>query len=551
MGRGREGAGGLPNAFLGGGASAPKLFDQLVRDLATGIAKQTERRVNPLHQRDPIAWACDTLGVKEETLRWSMNPEYRACHCPNCVAIGNAGQPHKWDGTVDPFVVVPESVANDRNVGVESATGTGKTFVGGVLLVPWYLTVFEQSLVVTTAPKEQQLMLHLWKELGRVWEKFKIINPEAELTKLTLRMKPGKLDWAAVGFACGVGSAEQSATRAQGFHAERMLIITEETPGINQAIMTAFENTCTGDHNIRVGFGNPDSEDDALHQFCLSPTVTHVRISGYDHPNVVTGRDVVPGAVGRRNIEERRHKYGEDSMIFRSRVRGICPAEAKDSLIRRAWCRQAAQKQAQLREDAKKWEEVLDLGTRALGVDVANSERGDMAAIARGVGPHLLEVDDFPCPDASQLGIRVALTMGSWQCSEERVGVDAVGVGASTVNKLKELGHRVQAIQSAAPPLPLRGEEEFGNLRAQMWWKAREDLQHGRVTLPDDDELFAELTVPKFEIRGGKIWVEEKRKLKERMAGGRSPNKADAFVYWNWTREVIAVATRGGRLITL
>ena len=54
---------------------------------------------------------------------------------------------------------------------------------------------------------------------------------------LRLRMIPKSDQWGAWGYAVGVGSSEQSATRAQGAHAEHMLLIVEETPGLSPALM--------------------------------------------------------------------------------------------------------------------------------------------------------------------------------------------------------------------------------------------------------------------------------------------------------------------------
>lgn len=145
-------------------------------------------------------------------------------------------------------------------------------------------------------PIEDQLRLHIWKEIGALWPRFEEHFPGAQLLDLKIRMRDPETDakgnakekWAATGFKCGVDAGSVSAVRAQGFHARHMLIVTEETPGIHPAIMAAFENTCTADHNIRLAFGNPDHQQDALHLFCESPGAVPVRISALDHPNLVT-----------------------------------------------------------------------------------------------------------------------------------------------------------------------------------------------------------------------------------------------------------------------
>lgn len=507
-------------------ATPGSLFANMANKLVDNLIHGARDVMDPKWQKDPVGWCDRYMGVNEKTLRWSMNLGY---------------EDHTWDGSFDPLATVLESLAAGKNVGVESGTGTGKTFLGALVCL-WFPSVFPGSLVVTTAPKEQQLTLHLWKELQRNWSKFQVIFPDATLTKLLVKMKPPQMDWIVTGFACGVGADEQSATKAQGFHAEHMLIITEETPGIHHAVMTAFENTCTGDHNLRLAFGNPDHEEDALHKFCQKPNVVHVRISALDHPNVVTGTSIIPGAVSRRNVLERKEEYGEDSPLYKSRVRGICPTEASTALIKRVWCKNAV--------DLAK-NPVLLKGPEAMGVDVANSEKGDKGAIARGKGAVLREVEAFPCPNANKLGARVALEMSANGVDEQNVGVDSIGVGAGAVNELLRLRYNVVSLNGAESAPAIGGlTEEFGNLRAAMYWKMRQDLQHGRVGLPDDDELFQDLCTPLWFIKNGKIWVESKEEIKKRIQ--RSPNKGDAVVYWNWVREPIrSAASTGGRIITL
>jgi phage terminase large subunit len=465
------------------------------------------------YQSNPIGWMVDRMGMREETLRWSLLPEY---------------QNHRWDGTPDPLIAIADALVAGKDVGVESGTGTGKTRFGA-LIVQWYLAVYRDAITVTLAPKGDQLRLHIWKEIGRDWQKFSKRFPQAELLDLALRMRGDERDrqsWAAVGFPVGVEAGAESATKAQGFHADRLLFVFEETPGIPKPVMTAVENTCTGDNNQRLAFGNPDHQQDSLHEFCQNPGVVHVRMSAYDHPNVVTGRDVIPGAVTRKAILRRKLKYGVESRLYQSRVRGISPAEAADALIKLSWCTHAKGLQSAYRSDRHV--------RRALGVDVANSENGDLGAIARGAGRILEEVVAFPCPNANALGRQVVSEARSAEVDPEYVGIDGVGVGAGAVNEARDSGFWVQACNGGDKPDETADAEKFNNKRSQMYWQMRLDLEHADLALPEDDELIEDLTTPKWQTRNGKIIVESKEEIKKRI--GRSPNKGDAAVYWNWVR---------------
>jgi phage terminase large subunit len=475
------------------------------------------------YQRDPIRWAKDVLGVDERTLRWSL--------------FGGAYETHVWDGDRDPMARIFEEIAAGNWVGVESGSGTGKTFGAGILVL-WFLDVFVGSKVVTVAPKEKQLQEHLWKEIGTFWPTFAKRRPQAELKQLKLRMDPPREAWSALGFAVGVGAAEESATKAQGFHEERMLIIVEETPGVKQAVLTAFEQTCVRPkQNLILALGNPDSQQDPLHGFCLEPGNVAIRISAYDHPNVVCKNDdLVKGAVTEGGIKKALARWGAGSPLFESRVRGISPAQAVDALIRLEWLQEAAKRE-------------VPVGPPAVGVDVANSENGDYAAIARGTGARLDRVEEFPCPDANRMARERVAPFIESGVSPKRIGVDGIGVGAGAVNELRRLGYRVLDIQSGAPnppPLNRNDVEQYLNVRAQMWWTLAQDLQHGRVGGPGfaDRELQKELLVVKAGTRNGKIWVQAKEDLRRWLR--KSPNRADAVVYWNWARQAGGVSGYSG-----
>jgi hypothetical protein len=178
----------------------------------------------------------------------------------------------------------------------------------------------------------------------------------------------------------------------------------------------------------------------------------------------------------------------------------------------------------------------MQSGTWALGVDVANSEEGDEGAIARGRGRTLQQVESFPCPNANDLGFRVVVESKDKGIDGMHVGIDSVGVGAGAVNEAKRLDFWVRALNGGERPIEDADAERFNNLRSQMWWQLREDLRTDQIDLPPDLELAQDLTTPTWQTKNGKIVVESKEDLVERLPGRRSPNKGDASAYWNWVR---------------
>lgn len=529
-----------------GALRRPSIFEQQITQLGRGLVESADAGSDEKIARwraDPVDYFVDRLGVPRWSLVWSELPEYKR---------------HRWDGTPDPLATILRGLTMHRIVGVESGIGTGKTFLlGGI--VQWFLSCWKPSTVVSFAPKKDQLKLHLWKELGKAWSRFKRAHPLAELTDLRIRMDGETDAHAAHGFPVGVGADEEVAVKAQGFHDEDMLFLLEETPGILRPVVEALLNTAVDDHNLILAVGNPNHQMDALHYVCSLPGALAVRISALDHPNVVTGRRLIPGAATRASVAEKRTRYGGDEApLYRSRVRGISPAEAQDAMIKLSWCYDALKRGEALMEKlgVTSANDVLNLNLKipgvadvlALGVDVANSKDGDYGAIVRGRDNICCDVEAKPCPNSNVLGKRVATEARTRGIDPDYIGVDGVGVGAGTVNELLAQEMRVQNLMGGYAMVEgleeLFKDELFKNLRTQMYWLARLDFQFGRIIiLPGDwnEELFQDLITTKWEPKGKEIVAEAKEKIKKDL--GRSPNMGDGFVYWNWVRQVRAGAS--------
>jgi hypothetical protein len=103
----------------------------------------------------------------------------------------------------------------------------------------WFLDCFYNSLVIISAPKEAQLKLQSFKEISMCFNRFRKLRPNAQITNLNVKVDSRRSEsedlsqsWQAIGFVSGIKAGEESATKAQGFHAENMLIILEEAAGM-------------------------------------------------------------------------------------------------------------------------------------------------------------------------------------------------------------------------------------------------------------------------------------------------------------------------------
>lgn len=507
------------------------------------------------YQTRPLDWIVEKLSVPRHTMQWSLNPEYQHCTCQTEICQG--GGPHVWDGDVDPLVQALEAMSRGQSVAISSGTTTGKTFVIGACGTLWFMACFMDAIVISLAPKQALLLKNMWKEIGRMWPRFKKHFPDATLLTGELRMntEEGQSQvWTASAFGAGVGADEEVAQKLKGFHSARMLFLLEELPGIEDPILNTVIKTATATFNPIVGYGQPEHRHDTLAAFGRNQWVKTIRISALDFPNVVCDREVIPGGRSRESIRRDLAQGDGDTnhYLYLSQVRGIAPEESKHALVRREWCEAAA----------KRWgDQELRDGPLALGADVADKPTGDRCAVSRWQGSVCTEVVAVPAEDASDFARKLysEIMDADNPVNLRYVGIDSVGVGASAVNELKRLGVRVRMISGgmrAAPGVDVEGRwldtttdiegvvrptgpivveaERYANTRVAVFWRLREDLRLNRIGLPNDPMLFDELTAIEYEDQNGKLVLDKKEKVKVRL--GRSPDLADALAYGNWVR---------------
>lgn len=445
---------------------------------------------------------------------------------------------------------------------------THNSYVLGACGTLAFLGIHEDSIVMSIAPKRDLLLKNMWKYIGALWPTFKRQFPRAQILSGNLRMRDGEGEqevWAATAFGAGVGADEEIAQNLKGFHQPKMLWVVEEFPGVEQALIETIVKTATGSFNPILGLGNPEHQHDTLAMFGKRSWVKAIRISGYDFPNVVCNRDVIPGGRSRESVvRDLADADGNpDNPIFMAQVRGVAPAQAANSLFQRSWLDAAAERYN---------DPAYRTGPPAMGVDLANSESGDLAAVSRWLGACMVKVTSFQCPDATQLGEDIVeeVMAPATRIDSRHIGMDSAGMGGPVFKMMRRMGlKRLRPIAGNAKAIPMIDEdvrweatemdaegqvqpagarvvspERFDNLRSQVLWLLREDFRMGRIACEKNEKLFEELLAHRYENSPGKIIVEEKAEVRKRLR--RSPNESDAVAYGNFVRER-ALISRGDR----
>lgn len=172
------------------------------------------------------------------------------------------------------------------------------------------------------------------------------------------------------------------------------------------------------------------------------------------------------------------------------------------------------------------------LALSAVGLDVARGGK-DKTVIAKRYGNWYAPLKKYPgvqTPDGP-----AAATVGLIELAgTAKLLIDSIGIGASAYDSAKaSIGSRAEAVNFGAGSDQTDRTGKFGflNLRAEAYWKLREALDPDLgddLALPPDPELFSDLCTAQWELRSGRIKVEDKDAIKKRL--GRSPDCGDALV---------------------
>lgn len=472
---------------------------------------------------------------------------------------------------------VLEAVRDHPVVVVQSANAVGKTYVGGDLAL-WFLRAFRRSeTYLAAAPPLENLERLLWGELERRLTDHPAAFAEANQGYLSIDLGPG---WWVNGVAIpGSGTPAQREAKFSGKHAPHLMFIIDEGDAVPAEVYRGIESCMSGGHARLVVFFNPRESSGPVYQLIKNGAHT-VTLDAFSHPNVTTGRVIVPGAVTREKTVQRIHEWtrpatdsdlddtgklerdaewfqvpghldgvvvkrddGSDyppliggqwrkttNPAFSYMVLARFPGQAENQLISRAWV-EAAQQRWLVWQQAHGEQPPPDI--RPLhGQDVAELGQDSNVAAFR-YGGWVAPFEVWGGVDALVSGDRAARLAQERNALESYV--DATGVGAGVWPQMNRYWSRVgwregavrRIMVSQSPTIQVE-EGTFRLLRDQLWWLCREWLRtDAGAMLPPDEDLADELCAVHYRVRNGKIEVDDKETLRNRLR--RSPDRADAL----------------------
>ena len=447
------------------------------------------------------------------------------------------------------------SVQHNRRTVVRSGHARGKDFTTAVACI-CFLFLHFPSKVIMTAPTERQVTKIMIAECNKIWRKARI-NLGGSFTQHGWMHSPGITEWFLIGF-----KAADKATEAwTGFHSPNIMVAVTEASGIAQETFNAVEGLLTGNSRLLLSL-NPNQTAGEAYQAFKSPLYTKFTLSCLNAPNVLEGKDTIPGQVGRQWINDVMQKpgwvsdvypgderpeendfqwnLGDDrglrwfrpSDLFLVKVMGEWPREPEGQLIPLAWVEVAQERWKDWKDAGGKLKDMngKSIAPLRLGVDVAGMGADSTVSLER-YGDIVAELAAYGQSDHMATAGRIKNILDA---KGGRAFIDTIGEGAGVYSRLHEQQCAVESSkfsESAKYSRDLTGERQFLNMRAYCYWAIRDALDPklgGNLSLPPVDELTQDLTSPRWSANSqGKIVLEPKDDIRKRL--GRSPDYGDAL----------------------
>ena len=460
-----------------------------------------------------------------------------------------------------------EVVEYDR-LAIKACHAVGKTWICG-RLVPWFISCFPQSIVITTAPTNRQVETLLWGEIRKSVKRSKTFLGGKMLTKKWTIDD----DHYAMGFSPQANGGDKSddaqqGSSFQGFHAKNVMIIFDEATGIPKDLYTMAEGLLTSGVTVKwVCIANPTSTTSEFFQICKKAEWRVISLSCFDSPNMIangfTNRvelekeletlRLLPDTDRLKRIKNylkpnghllsaqwavaKLYDWGFSHPLAKSKVLGEFPDSSDDTIVK--W---------ESMQAAVNREPNYDYSIRYIGVDVARFG-DDLSVITeitdttfRGAYPHRKE------DTVETTGRITALFFAADLGKETHIIVDGTGIGAGVVDNLKDMKARkllphyvyIHDVNFGTKITHDTDDENeklnklYENTKAFMFDKLNDDLKN-ILSMPDE-EIYQEETVNilfKFS-KHGKLMVESKDDYKSRIK--KSPDRSDSLALANYGR---------------
>lgn len=410
-------------------------------------------------------------------------------------------------------IEVLESARKYTKTLVMSGHGVGKTHLLACLIIE-FLVTHPNSRVVVTASNFTQVHDTIWAQVKSL--------ARQSIVPLGGRMMDAS--WAFPDGSLAKAVTVDDPTSLQGIHSPHVLVVVDEAEGVAQGLWGAIDSLLSSEGSRLVVCFNPVTPSGYLFDAAQNHREWNViNISCLEHPNVVSGKNLIRGAVTRKWVEEKRASEGEDSPFWAARVLGRFPDSGSNTLVSMSELFAAESDPDFVGE------------SRRIGLDVARFGGDRNVLVVFDERRTLTHVESWTGEDLMQTAGRLINAIKRFKVEPRHVGVDVCGIGAGVVDRLKEAGLRVAAVDFGSAPVGdwggvLGRDAIFPNRRSELHAVVRALVRAKQLVIPAKyKEVCSDITALKYWYDGkGRFVIEPKEEARARLR--RSPDFSDAVV---------------------
>ena len=409
------------------------------------------------------------------------------------------------------------AITKHRHVAVAGGRKIGKDFTIAVAALWWFCT-FPNARVFLLAPSGKQLDGIAYREIkilirnsGRCLDckKANPIGPtpcphSQVITADHIGVNATK-GIRANDFREIVGQTAVDEGGLRGMSGARILAIEDEASDIKDDFDTALVGNLAGENCTRVMISNPTKTSGFFHKaFHEERDIFFtMNVDTQKNPNIVEGREVIPGLATRQWLIEREIAWGKGSSHWLAHVEGKFVKAEKGQLF----------SLEAIAEMEHRWEHADTDGRLQIGIDPAGEgQDGDETAFAVRRGRKVLTVEAYRGWSPDRILVHVQALLKKYRKNEDReedlpiVTVDRDGhIGARVYDAINAYHKRDDKTQELFRIIGFRGSEPPKGRLAEIYHRSRDALFGGLVDafrdglgIPQDTKLEGELVKLKW-----------------------------------------------------
>jgi hypothetical protein len=446
-----------------------------------------------------------------------------------------------WSRQID----IINAVRDHKRVAICSGHKVSKSHSAAGLAL-WFYCSFADARVVMTSTTSRQVDQILWRELrmmrarsGRCTacktddpEGLRIPRPcphsalvegeQGELARTGLK---------APDFREVVGFTAREAEAVAGISGRNLLYIVDEASGVGDDIFQAIEGNRAGGARI-VMFSNGTRNEGEFYEAFTTKAHHYftMRVSSEESPNVLAGDVLIPGLATKEWIDEKRVEWGEDSSLYKIRVKGEHAVHEIGRIFSVHLIGQAE----------SRWTATPDAGRLFVGLDPAGeSGKGDESMFAPRRGLKLLSFRAFRglsptghIPHLVQLLRDLRLPREVPVVVVDREGPIGTPLFRLLTDYLETHPHAFELVGVRASDRAVRMPQTYDRMRDELAANLELWFRDGGAIV-EDVRLAAELHCLEWrEAVNGRLKLTPKDAIRKMI--GRSPDRYDALALACW-----------------